>query len=227
MNTIKLIQHLADFITENRLQTFHSVLKNRTRYLTVVLEEIYQPHNASAAMRTCDCFGIQDVHIIENRNTFNPNPEIDMGSSKWLSINKNPNINESIKNLKKNGFRIVATTPHQNAVYLNDFDLYKGKTALLFGTELTGLSEEALSLADEFIKIPMLGFTESFNISVSVAIILSDLVNRLRLSTINWELTSEEKNEIILQWLKESIQSSEKIIERFYSENKLSDNKGL
>lgn len=227
MKNIHLIEHLSGFITENRLQTFHSVLKNRTRFLTVLLEEIYQPHNASAAMRTCDCFGIQDVHIIENRNTFNPNPEIAMGSSKWLSINKNLSIIESIKNLKKNGYRIVATTPHHDAVFLNDFDLYKGKSALLFGTELTGLSKDALSMADEFIKIPMLGFTESFNISVSVAITLSNFVDRLRSSTIKWELTPEEKNEILLQWLKESIQSSEKIIERYYSDNNLLDNKGL
>jgi tRNA (guanosine-2'-O-)-methyltransferase len=227
MNNIHLIEHLSEFITENRLQTFHSVLKNRTRFLTVLLEEIYQPHNASAAMRTCDCFGIQDVHIIENRNAFNPNPEIAMGSSKWLSMNKNQSILDSIKNLKKNGYRIVATTPHHDAVFLNDFDLLKGKSALLFGTELTGLSEEAISMADEFIKIPMLGFTESFNISVSVAIILSNLVDRLRSSTISWELSLEEKNDILLQWLKESIQSSEKIIERYYSENNLLDNKRL
>lgn len=219
MTTLKLIQHLSEFITENRLQTFQAVLKNRTRYLTIVLEEIYQPHNASAAMRTCDCFGIQDVHIIENKNSFNPNPEIALGSSKWLSIYKKNNILDSIKELKNNGYRIVATTPHHHAVYLNEFDLNKGKTALLFGTELTGLSDEALSLSDEFIKIPISGFTESFNVSVSVAIILSNLVDRLKLSIINWELTQQEKNDILLQWLKESVQSSEKIIERFNSVN--------
>jgi tRNA (guanosine-2'-O-)-methyltransferase len=224
MNTELLINHLSNFVTEKRLQTFCKVLSNRTRYITIGLEEIFQSHNASAALRTCDCFGVQDVSVIENRNSFMPNPQVAMGSSKWLTIHSFNNSTESIKTLKENGYRIIATTPHQKAIELTDFDLTKGKAALLFGTELTGLSNEAFSLADEFVKIPMYGFTESFNISVSVAIILSNLTERLRSENINWHLSDQEKNEILLEWLKESIPSSDRIIKRFLSENPLADN---
>ncbi len=218
MEQKKLIEHLSEFVTEKRLQTFRNVLENRTRYITVVLEDIFQTHNASAVLRTCECFGIQDIYTIENRNTFNPNPEVDMGSSKWLSIYSN-NRNENntiatIKELKKKGYRIISTTPNNNATYLNNFDILKGKIALFFGTELTGLSKEALSFSDEQIKIPMYGFTESFNISVSVSIILSNLVDRLRASFVLWQLSPEEKEILLLDWLKESIQSSDKIIKR-------------
>jgi len=219
MEKLQLINHLSDFVTNNRLETFHFVLGNRTRHITIVLEEIFQSHNASAVLRTCDCYGIQDVHVIENRNVFDPNPEIALGSSKWLTINSSKSTIESIKNLKEKGYRIVATVPQKDAVLLNNFDLNKGKTALLFGTELTGLTPEAISLADEFIKIPMYGFTESFNISVSVSIILSNLVERLKLSSIDWQLSTDEKNNILFEWLKESIHSSDKIIERYISQN--------
>jgi len=219
MDKLHLIKYLSDFVTKNRLETFHNIIDNRTRYITIVLEDIFQSHNASAVLRTCDCFGIQDVHVIENRNIFNPNPEIALGSSKWLSIHSSKKTTDSIKGLKEKGYRIVATVPQKEAVFLNDFDLNKGKTALLFGTELTGLTQDAISMADEFIKIPMYGFTESFNVSVSVSIILSNLVERLKSTKIKWHLNHDEKNDILLEWLKESIQSSDKIIERFLSQN--------
>jgi tRNA (guanosine-2'-O-)-methyltransferase len=224
MENLHLIKYLSDFVSQNRLETFNNVIGHRTKYLTIVLEDIFQSHNASAVLRTCDCFGIQDIHIIENRNIFNPNPEIALGSSKWLTLHSSKNTIESINNLKEKGYRIVATVPQKDAILLNDFDLNKGKTALLFGTELTGLTQEAINLADEFIKIPMYGFTESFNISVSVSIILSNLVEQLKKSNINWGLTQDEKNNILLEWLKGSIQSSDKIIERFKLQNSSSDN---
>lgn len=213
MNTKELIKHLSEFATENRMQTFNSVLQNRTRHITVVLEDIFQGHNASAVLRTCDCFGIQDIYTIENEYEFIPNPEVDMGSSKWLSIYSRKNATNTIKELKEKGYRIVSTTPKQSAIPLHEFDFKQEKIALLFGTELTGLSEEALSQSDEFIKIPMYGFTESFNISVSVSIFLSHLVEKLRNTSKNWKLNESEKEEILFNWLKESVRSSDKIIE--------------
>ena len=121
----KLIQELGKIITKKRLDIFKSVLDNRTRYLTIAIEDIYQSHNASAVLRSCDCFGIQDVHITENKNKFMPNSEIDMGSSKWLSLNKFRGENstiDTITHLRKNGYRIVATTPHTNDVNLEEFE---------------------------------------------------------------------------------------------------------
>lgn len=221
MEQRKLIEHLSEFVTEKRLQTFQAVLENRTRYITVVLEDIFQTHNASAVLRTCECFGIQDIYTIENRNVFKPNREVDMGSSKWLSVysyhKKGNKTIATIKELKKRGYRIISTTPHKRATHLHNFDILKGKVALFFGTELTGLSEEAMSFSDEHIKIPVYGFTESFNISVSVSVILYKLTEKLRLSPVNWQLSAKEKEILLFKWLSESIRSSDKIIERFVS----------
>jgi tRNA (guanosine-2'-O-)-methyltransferase len=217
-----LIKYLSEVITENRLKQLGRVLEHRTRYLTVVLEDIYQSQNASAVLRTCDCFGVQDVHIIENRNEYKINPDVALGASKWLSLNyynkKENNTFDAIQQLKEQGYRIVATTPHTNDVDLEDFDLSAGKTALIFGTELTGVSDVVMENADEFMKIPMYGFTESFNISVSAAISLHHLIYKLKNSDIAWQLLQDEADEILLSWLRKSIKKSD-IIEKRYHEN--------
>lgn len=225
----ELLEYLSEFITPERLDLFNKVLNERTNYLTVVLEDIYQSQNASAVLRTCDCFGIQNVHVIENRNTFEVNKEVAMGASKWLTIQKynTPENNslEAIRLLRKNGYRIVATTPHTNDQSLHDFDLLKGKAALVFGSELPGISEIIMNEADEFLKIPMYGFTESFNISVSAALVLHYLTDKLRNTTnIEWKLTKNEKKEIKLQWIKNTIKRSHLLEERFLKEQRESKN---
>ncbi|MFA6482217.1 MAG: RNA methyltransferase [Bacteroidales bacterium] len=222
-----LIEFLSGFATPHRYQLFREVAAQRTRYITLVLEDIYQPQNASAVLRTGDCLGIQDVHIIEERNRYKLNPDVELGSAQWLDLyryNKpEGNINEAIQGLKANGYRIVATTPHSKDVSLDDFDLAPGKIALLFGTELKGLSEQALSLSDEFVRIPMSGFTESFNISVSAAIIAYNLMRDLRNSTLNWHLTKEDQNLLVLDWLRKSIKHSEQLEKRFIFDNQNKD----
>ena len=218
----RLIEYLSNFITEKRKKIFDENLKNRTSYLTVVLEDICQSHNASAVLRSCDCFGVQNVHIIENRNQFAVNSQVALGASKWLSIHKHnkseaaSNTISTLKSLKQQGYRIVATTPHTNDVNLEDFDLSSRKTALVFGTELQGISEDVKEYADEFLKIPMVGFTESFNISVSAAICLHHLTWKLRNdSNIQWQLSKEEKNNIHLNWLRQTIKKSKLLEEEF------------
>jgi len=217
--TNKLIEHLSSIVTPKRLETFNKVLQNRTKYITVLIEDVFQPHNASAVLRSCDCFGIQDVHIIENENEYLLNPEVDMGSSKWLNLTrhneKENNTIDAINQLKKQGYRIVATTPHTNDVNLEEFDITKGKFALMFGGELRGLTDVALKHADEFMKIPMYGFTESFNISVSAAITFHHLRTKLENSNINFELTKTEKDEILLAWLKRSVKKSDLIVQKY------------
>ncbi|MFC2112619.1 TrmH family RNA methyltransferase [Bacteroidota bacterium] len=205
----KLIDHLSGFITENRKKLFEQVLDSRTRYITVVLEDIYQPQNASAVLRSCECFGIQDVNIIENKNEYQINPEVVMGASKWLNIHKFQgkefNTPDAISDLRSKGYRIIATTCREGAVDLNDFDVQKGKFALFFGTELTGLTGQMLEQADEFVRIPMHGFTDSFNISVSAAIILHHLRNKLLESGVDWKLGEKERDELMIEWLHRSI----------------------
>lgn len=214
-----LIEYLSEFITDNRFYRFNEIIEYRTRYITIVLEDIFQPHNASAVLRSCECFGIQDVHIIENNNKYNVNPDVALGSNKWLNLIKyNETKNNSvsaIKQIKNEGYRIVATTPHKNNVNLDDFDIEKGKIAIFFGAELNGLSDEALNHSDEFLSIPMFGFTESLNISVSVAIIIKTLILKLHRSNIPWKLTKNEKMELKLQWLKNSIKNSDLLIKNF------------
>jgi tRNA (guanosine-2'-O-)-methyltransferase len=227
MTTDELIYHFEQFVLERRKSLIDSLIQYRTRYITVVLEDIYQSQNASAVLRTCDCFGIQDVHIIENKNKFNINPDVTLGSNKWLTLTKytkkEKNSLSSIKSLKDKGYRIAATTPHTNDTNLEDYDLSKGKTALVFGTELRGLSDDIINNADEYIKIPMHGFTESFNISVSAAIILHHLTYHLRKSNINWQLSEDEKKEVKLEWLKKSVKKSQ-MLEKELLKKSLSNN---
>jgi len=219
----ELITFLEQFITEERLTQFNKVLKNRTKYITIALEDIFQSQNASAVLRTSECLGLQNIHIIENRNEYQLNPDVVQGSSKWLNLIKynetENNTIESIKNLKYQDYRIVATTPHTEDVSLEDFDIEKGKFALFFGTEGTGLSDVVMKNADEFLRIPMYGFTESFNISVSAAITLQHLVHKLRKSDIKWQLSDSEIDELKLDWLKKTVKSSTMLIEKFLSKN--------
>lgn len=215
----EIVEYLSGFVTEKRYEGFISVLNQRTNYISLALEDIYQPHNANAVLRTCDCFGIQDVHIIENQNQYQINPDVSLGSSKWLNLKfynkKENNTLSAIESLRKNGYRIIATTPHNNDVNLEDFNLENGKFALFFGSELPGLSSLMLEHADEYLKIPMYGFTESFNISVSAAICLHHLRFKLNRSNIEWGMNENEKTEILFNWLMQSIKSSEQILNDF------------
>lgn len=216
MESSKIIEILSEMVLPQRLNKFQSVLSYRTRYITVVLEDLFQSHNASAVIRTCDCFGIQDVHFIENTFSYQENPEVSMGASQWININRynkyENNTEDAIKSLKKQNYRIIATSPHSNENTIQNLDISKGKIALIFGSELPGLSKIAMQMADEYIKIPMFGFTESFNISVSAAIFLYELRNKLNNSEINWTLSAEERNDILAEWLKKSVKNSELIL---------------
>lgn len=210
---IALKDFLFSLLTENRKKRFAEVLANRTKYISVVLEDIFQAHNASAVLRSCDCFGVQDVHFVENYNDYNISDEVTMGADKWLNIKRyNQEGNQSevaIKQLRDQGYRIVATTPHTNDVTIDELPLEEGKIALFFGTEHTGLSKHVMDNADCFVKIPMYGFTESFNISVSAALSLYSITERMRNSDVNWKLTDKEIMEIELDWARKSIRRLE------------------
>jgi tRNA (guanosine-2'-O-)-methyltransferase len=214
----KLNDFLLSLITEERKTTFEKVLNFRTRHISVVLENIYQSHNASAVLRSCDLTGIQDIHILENKNEYNVNPEVAMGSAKWLHMYKyfeeKDNTLKTINHLKSQGYKIIATTPHENSYTPETLPL-DNKCALLFGTELTGLSDVAIENADEFLTIPQFGFTESYNISVSVAISLYTLINRLHDSNIDWHLSDEEKLDLRLNWSRASLKRIDIIEQQF------------
>jgi len=216
----ELLNYLLGFVTERRKELFYKVIENRTRHLTIVLEDIYQPHNASATLRTSEIYGIQDVHIIEKINKYNVNPDVALGASKWLNLYKYESTEACFRTLKNKGYKIYATTPHKDDVTLFDLPI-DNKTALVFGNELEGLSTTALELSDGYVKIPMYGFTESFNISVSVAIFLSHLSERLRNTVKNWKLSEEEKTEILIEWAKNSIRKPDILVKDFFKKKEL------
>ena len=218
-NNVKdLLAYLEGFISENRKAGFLRVLKNRTKHFTVAIEDVFQLHNTSAVMRSCEVFGIQELNVIEQKFGKSIDKEIAMGAEKWVDIHRFNTISECISNLKNKGYQIIATTPHNDSCLLHEFDISK-PSALFFGTERDGLSEEVMQQADGFLKIPMVGYTESLNISVSAAIIIQDVTNRLRQSDIHWQLTDEEILDKRLDWTRKSIKDIEFIEKKFHEEN--------
>ncbi len=209
-----LLTYLENFITEERKQRFLDVLAERTKFLTVAIEDVYQLHNTSAVIRSCDAFGVQEIHVIEDKFGKRLDKNIAMGAEQWVDVNRYTTTSDCIRVLKDEGYTIIATTPHDNSTLLSDFE-FETKTALFFGTEKEGLSNEVLQKANSFLKIPMVGFSESLNVSVSAAIIIQKLVQCLKNSQMEWQLSDIEILEKRMDWTKKSIKDVERIIERF------------
>jgi tRNA G18 (ribose-2'-O)-methylase SpoU len=140
----ELTDFLGSHITDNKREKIVSVLNERTRHFTVLLEDIYQPHNASACLRSCDCLGLQDVHIVESRNDYRPNNNVSMGSSKWLTLHRYHRAESAIETLKVKGYRLIATSPNEDGYDLSTLPIDK-PVALLFGSEHKGLSASAIA----------------------------------------------------------------------------------
>lgn len=198
-----LTQYFESFVSYNKREQMHQVLAHRTRHVAVVLENIYQPHNA-ATVRSCECFGFQDLHIIEAKTKHTINPNVTMGGCKWVSMHHHKkDIGGTVavlKRLKASGFKIGSTSMRLGCVPLEELDLNQ-PIALCFGTEEKGLSEEAHDMADVFVQIPSYGFTQSFNVSVSVAQSLTSIRNRLEQSDLPWQLTPGDRLTLYLTWL--------------------------
>lgn len=212
-----------NYITEHKQRLFEKVLNERTRHITVVLEDIYQSQNASAVIRTCDCLGIQDVHIIENIYKYTLNKNVVLGAHKWIDIFKydsqKNNTAAALTALKEKGYKIVIMDPDHSATPISTLCL-KDPVALVFGTEKTGLTKEAYEMADEATTIPMIGFSESFNISVSAAIALYTLRNRLEQGNFEFKISDEEKDLLRLQWYKRMVKHAD-LLEKQYLLNKI------
>lgn len=208
------LQYLEGFITPERKQKIQFILSQRTYWLTVVLEDVYQLHNTSAVMRSCDLFGIQEMHVVENKFGKRIDSQIAMGAQKWVDIKRHQSTKDCVELLKNNGYKIVATSPHATKT-INDFDITQ-KTAFLFGTEKEGLSDESLALADEVLTIPMYGFTESFNISVACALMLYEMNTKLRKTNFDYLLTQQERFEKTIDWTKQSIKNIKSIEKRYF-----------
>lgn len=217
----KVLAAFYEIITPNKKEMFDRIAADRTKHLTVVMENIYQEHNASAVLRSCDCFGLQDLHVIEKDNTYKIQRDIALGAGRWVDMHNyddSKNVTKDCLNdLKLKGYKIVATTPHTDSQTIYDLDLTQ-PIALVFGTERRGISEEVVEMADEFVKIPMYGFTESFNISVSVAIVLNTLRQRLEQSDLNWKLSDEEQTLLKINWCSKILNGGDLLEKKFRSD---------
>jgi tRNA (guanosine-2'-O-)-methyltransferase len=223
METLEsMVGYFESYLTDHKRTLFNRVLQERTSHITVVLEDLFHPHNASAVLRNCECFGIQDVHIIENNHHFKHSRDIDRGSYKWLTLQRYNDLSKdkelSFKQLKKQGYQLIALSPKADEISLQELKI-ENPIALIFGAEKMGLSAQAQEHADQFVRIPMVGFTESFNVSVSVAIALYELTHRLKNSSVSWSLSEERKLHIRMLWALRTIQSPRSIVRHYLEQN--------
>lgn len=219
-----LLSYLQTFLTPQRKARFTEVLENRTRSVVVVLVDLYQEHNASAVLRSCEAFGIQDVYVVESENEFSTKRDIAMGSDRWLTIHRfggKQGLAKCLRTLKKKGFTTVATVLHGKDQSIYDVEAAATTPlALMFGTEDEGLPSLAVDQADLCVSIPMYGFVESFNVSVAAALCLQVLTDKLRASNVSWKLTFDEMEVLRLAWARQSISNCAAIERRFLVDRK-------
>lgn len=208
-------EYMKGFLTEERIEVLQRTLNERTRYMTILTENTFHPQNASALIRHCEAFGVQDLHTVETVCKFNPNVDIVRGTDKWVDITRHESTTEAISSLKAAGYRIVATTPHRESCTPETFDVEKAPFCLVFGTEHAGVSDEIIEAADEYLRIPMCGMVESLNVSASAAILIYMLSQRIRLSQqIDWHLKDVEYQELMFRWVMSSARDAERVLER-------------
>ena len=210
------IDYLSSFLLESRIDTLTRALDMRTEYITVMTENMFHAQNASAIVRHCEAFGVQNIHTVEELCPFLPTLNIALGTDKWIDINRHATTADAVKSLREQGYRIIATTPHHKSCTPETFDVKKGKFALVFGTEKTGVSEEILTEADEFLQIPMCGMVDSLNVSASAAILIYMLSQRMRLECEDWHLSEEKYARTLYDWYRFAVRDSEALLERKY-----------
>ncbi len=209
--------YLGSFLSDHRRELLPRLLRQRTRFLTVVVEDIYQSHNASACVRSCDCFGVQDIHIIENNTKYEVNDKVALGSAQWLTTHCYNDTATCLQSLRDRGYQIVMTSPHEPTCELETYQLTK-PAALVFGNEKLGASDTVRQMADDVLRIPMYGFTESFNISVAVAVCLHHLVWKMREAGHSWELEFEEREALLDDWVQAASEGRMDPLRRRYEE---------
>ena len=210
---------LAEFITPQRYRTLMAALAMRTRYMTLLTENLFHPHNASALMRHCDAFGVQEFHTVETRCKFQPNASIVRGTDKWIDVRRHPSTAEALAALRAEGYRLVATTPHRESCTPETFDVTRGPFALIFGTEHAGISQEAMAAADEYLRIPMCGLVESLNVSASAAILIYMLSERVRQQVEGWQFPPLEAAAARLRWMVAAVRGAQEILDRNFPDD--------
>ncbi len=208
------IEYLSQFILAERFSTLSRAAENRTKYMTLLAENMFHPQNASALVRHCEAFGVQSLHTVQTLCKFNPNLNIVRGTDKWIDIVDHPSTAQALQHLKAEGYRIVATSPHRESCTPETFDVTKGKFAIVMGTEKTGISDEVMAAADEFLRIPMCGMVESLNVSACAAIIVYMLSERMRHEVDNWRMSEPEQIKVLHRWLVDTVKDAEALLKR-------------
>lgn len=219
----ELTAYMNTFMRDERRDKLNHVLDNRTTHFCVAMEDLFYERNSGAIIRTADGYGIQNIHVIEPRDSFKSKVTniISKGAEKWVTKTQHDDIKNGAKmcidELRSQGYQIVATSPHKDGHTIHDFDISK-KSAFFLGAEKTGISDIVMEEADDYIAMPIYGFTESYNVSVANGILLHELINRLRKSDVDWHLSEEERNDLFLDWTMKSINSSDMIADKFMEE---------
>ena len=215
------LEYMSQFLTEERKAVLQRTVASRTHYMRILTENMFHPQNASAIMRHCEAFGIQQIHTVEDRCKFDPSVNIVRGTQKWVDVEHHETTREALAALKSEGYRIVATTPHRCSATPETFDVTKGKFALVFGTEHAGISDEVIEAADDFLMIPMCGMVESLNVSASAAILIYMLSERIRQRVDGWQLSDDEQLKLLTRWTMSSVRDFEGILRKAEQSGKL------
>ena len=211
---------MRPFLTDERINTLKNAITRRTRFITVVLDDIYHAHNISAVVRSAEAFGIQDIHVLQVENPFRPNRGVTKGAQQWVTFHRHSSIKGCVKTLKEKGYILMGADPPSKGHPSIPLDGIEPEqpVALVFGREKEGLHEELRNACDRLFHIPMTGLTESFNISVTVGISL--YVLRKKLDNIDrdiWELSLEEKAALLDDWSVKSVRRGKDILKEIQS----------
>lgn len=212
-----IFDYLKQFLTEERLNKIEHFSQESSDFVLPVMEDIYQYRNAAAIVRSVEACGFHHVIALEEENVFNPNLKVTKGAETWVQVEKMPSNLNALLEIKKRGYKILAVSPEKNATLLPDYEV-KEPIALVFGTELEGVSNEILDFADETLAIPMYGFTKSFNVSVAAAICMYELKQKLISSDLDYKLSEEKLLRMKIRWSVNSIRSGEEILKKYLSE---------
>ncbi len=202
-------------VVEGRQERIAEVVANRTRTLTVVLDRLEDTFNMGAVVRTCESMGVQELHVVRNPDeAWKPNARVSQGCDKWLDIHLHPDFESCRRHLKERGFALWVSAVREGGRSV--FDLrFDQKVALVFGNERHGVAEEVIAAADGVFWIPMLGFTQSLNVSAAVsASVTRAIAWRLEHLGKAGDLTSEEADALTDRFLRLSVKQGQRIFGR-------------
>ncbi|WP_262151646.1 TrmH family RNA methyltransferase [Chryseobacterium foetidum] len=218
MKDQQIYDYLKNFLTDERLSKIEHFAPESSDFILPVIEDIYQFRNAAAIVRSVEACGFHKVVALQEDNNFEPNLRVTKGADTWVEVERLPRNMESFQNIKDRGYKMVAVSLEKNAKFLPEYEITE-PIALVFGTEMQGVTEEILDFADETLAIPMYGFTRSFNVSVAASICMYELKQKLIKSDIDYKLDEEKLLQMKIRWAVNSIKSGQQIYDKFLREN--------